>query len=89
MTELHDITFNIAAFISGLFILEFGPDKCIDNTALIAARLNVSPTLITIALLTSGMEWEELIVAIAAISQHQSSLANGSIVRSSHLSRIS
>ncbi|KAF7863799.1 hypothetical protein EAF04_006764 [Stromatinia cepivora] len=81
MAEFDHIAFNIAVFISGLFVLEFGADKFIDNTAKVAARLNVSPTLI--ALLTSGAEWEELIVVVAAISQHQSSLAIGNIIGSS------
>ncbi|CAD6442066.1 4c669d70-86fb-4cb2-89c6-5f3e9e394d3c [Sclerotinia trifoliorum] len=81
MVQFDDIAFNIAAFISGLFVLEFGADKFIDNAAKVAARLNISPTLI--ALLTSGAEWEELIVVIAAISQHQSSLGFGNIVGSS------
>ncbi|APA09585.1 hypothetical protein SS1G_06268 [Sclerotinia sclerotiorum 1980 UF-70] len=81
MAQFEDIAFNIAAFISGLFVLEFGADKFIDNAAKVAARLNVSPTLI--ALLTSGAEWEELIVVVAAISQHQSSLGFGNIVGSS------
>ncbi|KAM0127160.1 hypothetical protein ACHAP3_008931 [Botrytis cinerea] len=53
----------------------------LDNIAVIAARFNVSPTLI--ALLTSAAEWEELIVVIAALSQHQSSLAIGNIIGSS------
>ncbi|PQE20341.1 Sodium calcium exchanger membrane region protein [Rutstroemia sp. NJR-2017a BBW] len=88
-----NVLFNIAAFISGLYVLEAGADVFIDNTAELAARLNVSPTFI--ALLTSGAEWEEvncdgsssnkkqLIVVVAAISQHQSSLAIGNIVGSS------
>ncbi|KAF5871941.1 putative ca2+ na+ antiporter protein [Botrytis fragariae] len=84
MVELNDIAFIIAVFISGLFVLEFGADKFIDNTAIIAARLNVSPTLI--ALLTS-VALEKVtrvtILVIAAISQHQSSLAIGNIVESS------
>ncbi|KAM0152872.1 hypothetical protein ACHAPG_007396 [Botrytis cinerea] len=50
----------------------------LDNIAVIAARFNVSPTLI--ALLTSAAEWEELIVVIAALSRHQSSLAIGNII---------
>ncbi|KAI9648099.1 hypothetical protein NHQ30_002728 [Ciborinia camelliae] len=81
MLDFDNIAFNIAAFISGLFVLEFGADKFIDNTAKLATRLDVSPTLI--ALLTAGAEWEELIVVVAAISQHQSSLAIGNIIGSS------
>ncbi|THV44971.1 hypothetical protein BGAL_0549g00040 [Botrytis galanthina] len=86
MTALDDIAFNIAAFISSLFVLEFGADKFIDDTAIMAARLNVSPALIT--LLASDAEWEEVI--IVAISQHQSSLAIDNIIELFiHLDRIS
>lgn len=58
MIELNDIASNITAFINNLFILEFGADEFIDDTAIIAARLNVSPALIT--LLASDAEWEEV-----------------------------
>jgi hypothetical protein len=58
MVDYDNIFFNIAAFIGGLFVLEFGADKFIDNTAKVAARLRISPTLI--ALLTAGAEWEEV-----------------------------
>ncbi|PQE22641.1 Sodium calcium exchanger membrane region protein [Rutstroemia sp. NJR-2017a BVV2] len=60
-----NVLFNIAAFISGLYVLEAGADVFIDNTAELAARLNVSPTFI--ALLTSGAEWEESSLAIGNI----------------------
>ncbi len=52
------ICFNAAAFIAGLFLLEYGADKFIDHTAIVARRLGVSQTLI--ALLTAGAEWEEV-----------------------------
>ena len=58
MVDYDNIFFNIAAFIGGLFVLEFGADKFVDNTAKVAARLRVSPVLI--ALLTAGAEWEEV-----------------------------
>jgi Ca2+/Na+ antiporter len=58
MVDYDNVFFNIAAFIGGLFVLEFGADKFIDNTAKVAARLRISPVLI--ALLTSGAEWEEV-----------------------------
>ncbi|PQE23031.1 sodium calcium transporter protein [Rutstroemia sp. NJR-2017a WRK4] len=60
-----NVLFNIAAFISGLYVLEAGADVFIDNTAKLAARLDVSPTFI--ALLTSGAEWEESSLAIGNI----------------------
>jgi Ca2+/Na+ antiporter len=58
MVDYDNVFFNIAAFIAGLFVLEFGADKFIDHTAKIAARLRIPPTLI--ALLTAGAEWEEV-----------------------------
>lgn len=51
--------FNSGAFIAGLFILEFGADRFIDHTAIVARRLGVSQTLV--ALLTAGAEWEEVL----------------------------
>lgn len=51
--------FNLGAFIAGLFVLEFGADLFIDNTAIVARRLGVSQTLV--ALLTAGAEWEEVL----------------------------
>ncbi|KAH6713140.1 hypothetical protein BKA61DRAFT_484182 [Leptodontidium sp. MPI-SDFR-AT-0119] len=81
MVNTDNVAFNIAAFIGGLFVLEFGADKFIDHTAKIASRTGIPPTLI--ALLTAGAEWEELVVVVAAISQKQSPLALGNILGSS------
>lgn len=58
MFDYDTVFFNVAAFIAGLFVLEFGADKFIDHTAKVAARLRIPPTLI--ALLTAGAEWEEV-----------------------------
>jgi Ca2+/Na+ antiporter len=58
MVDVDVVCFNIAAFIGGLFVLEFGADKFVDHTAKVAARLRIPPTLI--ALLTAGAEWEEV-----------------------------
>ena len=52
------VCFNAAAFVAGLFLLEFGADKFIDHTAILARHLGVSQT--PIALLTAGAEWEEV-----------------------------
>ena len=52
------ITFNIASFICALFVLEFGADKFIDHTAIVARRTGISQALI--GLLTAGAEWEEV-----------------------------
>jgi len=50
--------FNSSAFIAGLFLLQFGADRFIDHTAIVARRLGVSQILV--ALLTAGAEWEEV-----------------------------
>ena len=52
------IAFNVAAFICALFVLEFGADKFIDHTAIVARRTGISQSLI--GLLTAGAEWEEV-----------------------------
>lgn len=75
------ICFNASAFAAGLFLLEFGADRFIDHTVIIARRLRVSQTLV--ALLTAGAEWEELAVVVTAILQHRSSLALGNVIGSS------
>ena len=58
MQGIDGLVFNAASFVAGLFLLEYGADKFIDHTAVVAKRLNVSPTLI--GLLTCGAEWEEV-----------------------------
>ena len=52
------VAFNVAAFICALFVLEFGADKFIDHTVIVARRTGVSQALI--GLLTAGAEWEEV-----------------------------
>lgn len=54
----ESICFNTGAFTASLFLLEFGADRFIDHTAIVARRLRVSQTLV--ALLTAGAEWEEV-----------------------------
>ncbi|KAK5002773.1 hypothetical protein LTR16_004286, partial [Cryomyces antarcticus] len=78
--DLDNLVFNIAAFVAGLFVLEFGADKFVDHTAIVARRLGVSQTLV--ALLTAGAEWEELAVVIAAVAQKKPSLALGNVIGS-------
>ena len=58
MVGVDNVFFNASAFVGGLFLLEFGADRFVDHTAIIAKRLGVSPTLV--ALLTAGAEWEEV-----------------------------
>jgi len=52
------LIFNIAVFVAAIFLLDYGADKFIDHTAVVASRLGVSQTLV--ALLTAGAEWEEV-----------------------------
>lgn len=52
------IAYNIATFVSTLFLLEFGADKFVDHTAIVARRTRIPGTII--ALLTAGAEWEEV-----------------------------
>jgi len=58
MVDGNVITFNVAAFVSALFLLEFGADKFIDHTSIVARRTGIPDTVIT--LLTAGEEWEEV-----------------------------
>jgi Ca2+/Na+ antiporter len=58
MVNGEDVAYNIAAFISALFVLEFGADKFIDHTAIVARRTGISEALI--GLLNAGAEWEEV-----------------------------
>lgn len=74
------ISVDIVFLVSALFLLQFGADKFVDHTAIIARRLTISQTLV--ALLTAGAEWEELAVVIASLVQHRSSLAVGNVVGS-------
>lgn len=81
MADMDSLLFNIASFIAGLFLLEYGADKFIDHTAVVAKRLNVSPTLV--GLLTCGAEWEELVVIAVALGQKNQALALGNLMGSS------
>lgn len=58
MASYDTIIFNVCVFITGLFVLDYGADKFVDHTAVIARRLGISATLI--GLLTAGAEWEEV-----------------------------
>lgn len=53
-----NICYDAGAFTAGLFLLEYGADRFIDHTAIVARQLGVSQTLV--ALLTAGAEWEEV-----------------------------
>ncbi len=75
------IAFNVAAFICALFVLEFGADKFVDHTAIVARRTGIPEALI--GLLTAGAEWEELVVVIASVARKRSALALGNIIGSS------
>ncbi|KAL3462026.1 Sodium/calcium exchanger protein-domain-containing protein [Aspergillus heterothallicus] len=75
------LCFNVAAFIAGVFVLDYGADKFLDHTVIVGQRLGISPTLI--ALLTAGAEYEELAVVVAAVLQHRGPMALGNVMGSS------
>jgi Ca2+/Na+ antiporter len=54
--------YSIASFVCALFVLEFGADKFIDHTAIVAERTGIPQGVI--GLLTAGAEWEEVINAL-------------------------
>lgn len=58
MAQAEVVAFNIGAFISTLFLLEFGADKFIAHTSIVAARIGVPE--VVVGLLTAGAEWEEV-----------------------------
>ncbi|KAF3047158.1 hypothetical protein E8E12_011502 [Didymella heteroderae] len=80
MVDIDALAYNIAVFITSLFLLESGADKFIDHTTIVAHRTGTSETVVS--LLTAGAEWEELIVVIAALAHNRASLAIGNIVGS-------
>jgi Ca2+/Na+ antiporter len=65
MVEADAVAYNIAVFIAALFILEFGADKFIDHTAIVARRTGISETVV--GLVTAGAEWEEVRYELQAI----------------------
>ncbi|KAH0530272.1 hypothetical protein TsFJ059_004915 [Trichoderma semiorbis] len=80
MAQANVVAFNIGAFISTLFLLEYGADKFIAHATAIAERIGVSE--VVVGLLTAGAEWEELAVVVASLAQGRSSLAIGNVVGS-------
>lgn len=81
MVNYDTVLYNIAAFITGLFLLKYGADAFIDHTGILSARLGIPSVLI--ALLTAGTQWEELaVVVVAALVQHRPSLALGNVIGS-------
>ncbi|KAH0333543.1 hypothetical protein KCU81_g9822, partial [Aureobasidium melanogenum] len=81
MANAAALAYNVASFICALFVLEFGADRFIDHTAIVAERTGIPESII--GLLTAGAEWEELAVVVICILQKRSSLAIGNIVGSS------
>ncbi|THW26164.1 hypothetical protein D6D23_03674 [Aureobasidium pullulans] len=80
MADAGIISHNVASFICALFVLEFGADKFVDHTAVVADRTGIPEAVI--GLLTAGAEWEELAVVISCMLQNRPSLAIGNIVGS-------
>lgn len=58
MINFDTVVYNIAVFITALFLLEIGADKFVDHTAIVARRTGIPQTLV--ALITAGGEWEEV-----------------------------
>lgn len=65
MPNLDIVIYNIAVFISALFLLEYGADKFIDHAAIVARRTGIPETIV--GLITAGGEWEEVSSHIAAL----------------------
>jgi Ca2+/Na+ antiporter len=80
MINAASIAYNVASFVCALFVLEFGADKFIDHTAIVADRTGIPESII--GLLTAGAEWEELAVVVVCILRNRSSLAVGNIIGS-------
>ncbi|KAH8647637.1 hypothetical protein BGZ61DRAFT_376581 [Ilyonectria robusta] len=78
MADADVIVFNVATFLAALFLLEFGADKFIDHTAVVARRTGLPETVV--GLLTAGGEWEELVVVVASLARGRSSLAMGNVI---------
>ena len=70
--DFESLAFNLCAFISSLFLLEWGADRFIDHTVVTARRLGISPALVS--LLTVGAEWEEVCSANLVFHLASSSL---------------
>lgn len=58
MMDWDALCFNIATFVAGVFVLDYGADKFVDHTVIVGRRLGISQTLV--ALLTAGAEYEEV-----------------------------
>ena len=58
MVDGEVIAYSVPSFICALFVLEFGADKFIDHTTVVANRTGIPQGVI--ALLTAGAEWEEV-----------------------------
>lgn len=58
MVDGEIIAYSVASFTCALFVLEFGADKFIDHTTVVAKRTGIPQGVI--ALLTAGAEWEEV-----------------------------
>jgi Ca2+/Na+ antiporter len=80
MANAAVIAYNAASFVCALFVLEFGADKFIDHTAIVAERTGIPESII--GLLTAGAEWEELAVVVICVLRSRSSLAVGNIIGS-------
>lgn len=76
MANLELVIYNIAVFISTLFLLEYGADKFIDHAAVVARRTGIPGTIV--GLITAGGEWEE-------VSLHRIRAIPGRLLLENHL----
>ncbi len=66
IADAGDVAFNICAFLSTLFALEYGADTFVKHTAIVATRIGISPVLV--ALFTAGAEWEEVRTSVLPLA---------------------
>lgn len=63
--DWDSLFFNIATFVAGVFVLDYGADKFVDHTVIVGRRLGISQT--AVALLTAGAEFEEVFILFAIL----------------------
>ncbi|KAL6901308.1 Ca2+ transporter [Trichoderma evansii] len=72
--------YDFGAFISALFLFEFGADRFIAHTATIASRAGISEA--TLGLVTAVAGWGQLTAIVVSLERVQFSLALGTVIGS-------
>lgn len=75
------LLFSVAV-VAGLILLVISSDKFIENTALVAEKLNVSPIIIGITLVALGTSAPEMVVSAIAAFDNAPDLAVGNVLGS-------